>query len=70
MPYAKWAKAERKYGKPMPQILIEMFEKHDYKKAVAAELNVTPEALDRWIDAAKCRVVQRIVCDEEARAAK
>lgn len=68
MAYAKWRQVEEKYGKPMRDVLVDLYRELHTHQAVADELGVTLKGLWEWRRDSGCRTVTRIVCDTEPAA--
>lgn len=51
---------EAEYGKPMRQILIELFEKHGSQTQIAQELGVNQSTISDWVLRCGLREVRRL----------
>lgn len=57
----RYAEIEREYGKPMHEILIEMFDRYPNQAQIAKELGVTQGTISLWLARLGLKVVSRLV---------
>lgn len=62
MPYAKRDRVEREFGKPMHEVLDQLYRDLGSTQAVAERLGVTPQGLNKWLRESGCKAVLRIEC--------
>lgn len=60
MPSDKFHLIEAEYGKPMEEILVELYQKFGNQREVAEELNVSKSSISWWLTRCGLRQVTRL----------